>query len=79
MNMKRIILSIPKHLRRVAKTVEKYGRRVQYSGFEVQAFAGEMEKLKHRIQGLIDLDEDSVVYFQLYEKDRQKREFFPSN
>ncbi len=54
-------------LRRVAKVCEAYGQRVQKSVFECVVNPGEFERLKHRLRAEIDLEQDSLRFYQLRE------------
>ncbi len=45
---------------RLAKCLEDFGRRVQYSVFECQLEASQVDRLERRVQGLIEAEEDSV-------------------
>ena len=62
----------PKRLRKVAKIMESYGVRVQKSVFEVIASFDIIERLRHRIQKVI-LIEDYVLYINICEEDWQKQ------
>jgi CRISPR-associated protein Cas2 len=57
-----------KRLRKVAKTCEDYGQRVQYSVFECLVDAALFTKLKHRLTELIDTDKDSLRFYYLGDK-----------
>ncbi len=76
MRMKRwlIIYDIrdPKRLRRVAKTVENYGIRVQKSVFETIADERTIEILRKQLTEIIE-EEDFVVYFDICDTDWQKK------
>lgn len=63
-----------KRLRKVAKHMEGYGVRVQKSVFEAEANRKIIEKLRKEVAGMIDPAEDYVVYFEICERDWQKRE-----
>ena len=71
-------ISDSKRLQKVAKIVEEYGVRVQYSVFEVYAGDKAIEELRRRIRGVIDEADDYVAYFDICERDWQKREKFGS-
>ncbi len=72
-------ISDAKRLRRVAKIVEKFGRRVQYSGFEITGDDSIIEQMRKELEKVIDDEEDSVVYIGLCKKDWIKRERFSEN
>ena len=52
-------------LRDVAKVCDKYGRRVQKSLFECHLDARQLEEMQKILEGMIQLETDSVVYYQL--------------
>lgn len=56
-----------RRLRRVAKVCEAYGQRVQKSVFECVLSAADLERLKHRLTGVIDPKEDSLRIYRLLE------------
>lgn len=64
----------PKRLRRVAKTMEDYGKRVQKSKFEMTLSGTRLKELQQRIDEIIEPDEDGVKYFPLCQKCRVKLE-----
>lgn len=51
----------PKRLRRVAKLLEGYGERVQYSLFRVRATAERLEKLRWELSELMAVEDDLLV------------------
>jgi CRISPR-associated protein Cas2 len=51
----------------VAKTLKDCGERVQFSVFEARLRPAEAEKLRERLEKLIDPSEDSVRIYQLCE------------
>lgn len=55
-----------KRLRRVAKVCEKYGQRVQKSVFECEVDEMTFEKLRARLLGEINANEDSLRIYRLY-------------
>ncbi len=61
-----------KRLRNVAKKMEGCGMRVQKSVFEVNAPLPVIKKLRSDVNKLID-EEDFVAYFNICERDWQKR------
>lgn len=61
-----------KRLRKVAKIMESYGVRVQKSVFELLAPIDIIQRLRYRIQKVIQL-EDYVLYINLCEEDWQKQ------
>ena len=50
---------------RLAHALKDFGERVQYSVFECRLDADALEKLRSRIQTLIDAKEDSVRIYRL--------------
>ncbi|HOV38145.1 MAG TPA: CRISPR-associated endonuclease Cas2 [Spirochaetales bacterium] len=63
-----------RRLHKVAKTMGSYGVRVQKSVFEVIASRKVVDRLRNEVAGILDVNEDYVVYFELCERDWQKRE-----
>jgi len=55
----------PKRLARVAKTMKDYGERVLYSVFECNLSGEGFERMKGRVEQIIDHMEDSVRYYFL--------------
>jgi CRISPR-associated protein Cas2 len=65
-----------RRLRRVAKACEGYGQRVQKSVFECALTEVQLERLVHRLVGLIDPAEDSLRVYRLVEpRERYVRAF----
>jgi len=56
-----------RRLRRVAKACEGFGQRVQKSVFECTLGAADLERLQHKLAGLIDEKEDSLRLYRLQE------------
>jgi len=54
-----------KRLRKVAKIMENYGKRVQKSIFEVSLSPAVFKKMKYQIDTTIEQGEDGVKYFPL--------------
>lgn len=54
-----------RRLRRVAKTCEDYGQRVQFSVFECEVDPTQWEKLKSRLLKEVKLDKDSLRFYHL--------------
>jgi CRISPR-associated protein Cas2 len=52
----------PKRLRRLAQTLEAAGERQQHSVFDVPLSADERQRLWPRLQAIIDVKEDSVLF-----------------
>lgn len=55
----------PKRLRRVAKTCEDYGMRVEYSLFECDLDEERLENMRSAIKDIMDPDEDSLLIYRL--------------
>lgn len=62
-----------KRLQKVAKVMESYGIRVQKSVFEIIAKPSTINELYHKIEEIINEDEDFVVYFEVCTEDWQKQ------
>lgn len=54
-----------KRLRRVAKQCVNFGQRVQNSVFECKLDPAQFAELKHRLEALIDLNKDTIRYYNL--------------
>lgn len=61
-----------KRLNKVAKIIMEYGERVQKSVFECEANNKALERIRMRINKIIE-KEDYIVYFDICETDWQKR------
>jgi len=55
----------PKRLRRVARALEGFGVRLQYSVFECALDAMRLAKLKTELHDLMNHDEDQVLFVSL--------------
>lgn len=55
----------PRRLRRVAKVLEDYGRRVQKSVFEVEVGPVDFRELRRRVEKELEPREDGVKYYPL--------------
>jgi CRISPR-associated protein Cas2 len=53
-----------KRLRRVAKACEGYGQRVQYSVFECTLSDLQFEQFRARLNGIINVEEDSLRIYR---------------
>ena len=63
-------------LRRVAKTCEDYGQRVQRSVFECTVSGVIYERMKSRLLKVVDETEDSIRFYKLPEgRDRYVEEY----
>jgi CRISPR-associated protein Cas2 len=58
-------ISSPKRLRKVARVMEGFGVRLQYSVFECPLDALRLAKLKSDLQDLLNHDEDQVLFVSL--------------
>lgn len=58
-------ISDNKRRTRIAKTLEDYGARVQYSVFEVNLESKQVDKMRARLKKLIEESEDSVRFYTL--------------
>lgn len=63
-----------KRLARVAKICTDYGQRVQNSVFECLVDAAQFVLMKKRLQEIIDLEKDSIRYYVLGEKYKNRIE-----
>jgi len=57
---------------RVAKTLEGYGQRMQYSLFECRITKVQYLRLRARLEDIIDPEEDEVSFYFLNEQDQKK-------
>jgi len=63
-----------KRLRKVAKQCVNYGQRVQNSVFECLVDPSQFAELKYRLENIIDKEKDSIRYYYLGSKWRNKVE-----
>ena len=63
-----------RRLAKVGKCMESYALRVQDSVFETDADERTIERLKKRLEAVIDASEDFVLFFAICEGDWQKQE-----
>jgi len=63
-----------KRLRKVAKQCQNYGQRVQNSVFECLIDAAQLRRLKHLLTQLIDPEKDSLRFYYLGNKWRDRVE-----
>lgn len=61
-----------RRLRQVAKQCVNYGQRVQNSVFECELDAGQLKLVQHLLGGLINLDTDSLRFYNLGNKHQNK-------
>ena len=65
-----------KRLRRVAKTCQNFGQRVQYSVFECQVNVEQYETLERLLLAIIDEEKDNLRFYRLTEPlDRNVKEY----
>ena len=64
-----------KRLQKTAKTLESIGTRVQYSVFEAEISIEKLAETRKTIQAIIQ-PEDFIIYFQLCQRDWEKRQHF---
>lgn len=55
----------PKRLRQIARTLEGYGARIQYSVFECPLDNLRLEKLKARLREILNRDADQILFIDL--------------
>ena len=65
-----------KRLRKVAKECQNYGQRVQNSGFECIMDSAKAREVKEKILKLIDKNKDSLRFYYLGEKYKNKVEHY---
>lgn len=58
-----------KRRRKVAKLLEGYGRRAQYSVFECDLNADKTARLERRLKRLINEEEDDIRFYPLNKRD----------
>ena len=58
-------ISQDKRRNKVAKTLQDYGARVQYSVFEVNLERKQIDQLRRELHKLIDADQDSIRFYTL--------------
>jgi len=63
-----------RRLRRIAKTCLDYGMRVQNSVFECEVTPAQFVTLKNELMEIFDANEDSIRFYMLGKKGRQKVE-----
>lgn len=61
-----------RRLRQVAKICQNFGVRVQNSVFECVVDSVKLQELKHKIVSVIDLERDSIRYYNLGNGGRHK-------
>ncbi len=57
---------------RVAKTLEGYGERMQYSLFECRISKVQYLRLRARLEDIIEAEDDEVSFYFLSEQDEKK-------
>jgi len=57
----------PKRLKKVSKTLENYGLRVQYSFFQCEMDKDILQNLRDELLGIIDLKTDSLKVYPMCE------------
>ncbi len=63
----------PKRLQKIAKLMAGYATRVQKSVFELEAPERVIREIRNKALQIMDEEKDFVVYFNICEKDWQKR------
>lgn len=66
----------PKRLYRIAKLMENYGKRVQYSVFEAELYPSQLKELLEKANSIIDPKTDSIKVFPFCEACAPKRRTF---
>lgn len=65
----------PQRLQKVGKALSDYGERVLKSVFECHLSRGQFQRMKNRVDGLIDHTEDSVRFYFICDKGLDNAEF----
>lgn len=65
-----------KRLAKVSKCMESYAWRVQKSVFETKATDETINHLKSRVEKLMDTETDFILFFEICERDWQKKEIY---
>lgn len=65
-----------KRLSKISRCVQSFAWRVQKSVFETRATAETISIFKSKVEKLMDLDTDFILFFELCECDWQKKEIF---
>jgi len=65
-----------KRLRQIAKFCVKYGQRVQNSVFECTLDAASYRLMKHQLLSIIDIDKDSLRFYNLGNNYKEKAEHY---
>ena len=63
----------PRRLRRIARTMQEFGIRVQKSVFECHLTGSQFKKLQQKAISLMDLNEDGVRLYPLFADSRTKQ------
>ncbi|AHC13997.1 CRISPR-associated endonuclease Cas2 [Salinispira pacifica] len=63
-----------RRLRKIAKECTNFGQRVQYSVFECVIDPGQWARLKNTLEGIIDVELDSLRYYYLGKNYRKRVE-----
>ena len=72
--MRKLLNAGKRRLRKVAKMCVNYGQRVQNSVFECLLDAAKCRQVKAILEGLIDKDKDSLRFYYLGDKYKNKVE-----
>ena len=64
-------ISSPKRLRKVARTLEGFGVRLQYSVFECDLSATERVEMETKLRAVIHHDNDQVLFIELGPAERR--------
>lgn len=65
-----------RRLSRVAKVCQNFGQRVQNSVFECVLDSTQFRHVKHELESLIDVNRDSLRFYNLGDKYKRKVEHF---
>lgn len=68
-----------KRLSKVSRCVQSFAWRVQKSVFETKATDETIGQLKLRLEKIIDTETDFILFFEVCERDWQKKEMYGKN
>ena len=64
----------PRRLRHVAKTLQAYGERIQYSIFECRLSSLQFAEVQRKLLKLIEVGEDQVLFVSLVDRDTNSQD-----
>lgn len=69
----------PRRLRRVAKVLQSYGVRVQYSVFECRLSELQLAEAQRELMAIIEANEDQVLFVSLIDRDTSSQDLIISS